>query len=627
MTNLKDEPLSLPFSRFRATLIALILALSCNTVSAAPRVDGQTISWPDDGWYQVQDAETYVSLCEGNSSCEVPPGNYIVINHTTGMRFTDIVVKSMTSDNPVSVTGNTISWPNDGWYQVQDANSFESICQGGQQCTVPAGIYHVINLTKGLRYEFIEIADTDDPDNENPSPDDPLPSAPVNAELAIYSDHLIDSNLAELIWDRAPDAERIVQTEIFRDDELLGISEGNSFLDSSRLPKTPYWYELVSVNADGERSPTATLNLRREQAILDINSVSGYSNSGGAVLQDNTVMQGTSFDSAVNIYELNTTTNELISQQQLMPDNNIDSDFSEFFGELISLDGDNLAVTGLDTDGGADSRFFNQQLYMYSLNNDGQWDHTQNLRSNFEAGRAFGAPTLKGNTLMVTSTNRDFNSELVVFEKSEGGQWLETSRLDLHRFDDPANWINDIDIEGETAILSLSEYGEISTDDDDYSAAVVLHRNDDGSWTEQQRLLEVLRPRGYSVSIEDDKIVVLDENLEVRLYEPDNNGNWLQSSVSSLDSSGDSFAPPDTAFNGEDLLIGFPEGDGLIQYGGYIQTYSLTSTGDWEKGTGFVASVPTSRFGRAVSLSGDYILSTAGRLDSLDTGYFLHTLN
>ena len=59
MINLEDKPLLLPFSRFRTTLIALILAVSCTTVSAAPSVDNQNISWPDYGWYQVQDANSF----------------------------------------------------------------------------------------------------------------------------------------------------------------------------------------------------------------------------------------------------------------------------------------------------------------------------------------------------------------------------------------------------------------------------------------------------------------------------------------------------------------------------------------------------------------------------------------
>lgn len=50
-----------------------------------------TISWPLDGWYQVQDATTYQSLCEGGSSCSVPAGRYIVINHSTGARQTVLV--------------------------------------------------------------------------------------------------------------------------------------------------------------------------------------------------------------------------------------------------------------------------------------------------------------------------------------------------------------------------------------------------------------------------------------------------------------------------------------------------------------------------------------------------------
>lgn len=51
-------------------------------------VNDGTISWSDSGWYQVQDAQTFESLCEGGSSCSVPPGMYIVINHHTGIRET-----------------------------------------------------------------------------------------------------------------------------------------------------------------------------------------------------------------------------------------------------------------------------------------------------------------------------------------------------------------------------------------------------------------------------------------------------------------------------------------------------------------------------------------------------------
>lgn len=131
-------------------------------------VDGNTISWPDDGWYQVQSATDYSSLCEGGSSCSVPEGSYIVINLTNGQRYEGISVGSenptgsgttgscSTSSN-ITVCGNVISWSEPGWYQVQDASSYETICEGTDDCETAPGIYHVINHTTGERFEEVSV--------------------------------------------------------------------------------------------------------------------------------------------------------------------------------------------------------------------------------------------------------------------------------------------------------------------------------------------------------------------------------------------------------------------------------------------------------------------------------------
>jgi len=121
-------------------------------------VDGNLLSWPDNGWYQVQDANTFVSLCEGGQSCVVPPGSYIVINHSTGERFIGVEVAAAGSPGSVVVEGNEIRWPDDGWYQVQDANTFASICEGGLGCDVPTGTYIVINHTTGERFTDVNVA-------------------------------------------------------------------------------------------------------------------------------------------------------------------------------------------------------------------------------------------------------------------------------------------------------------------------------------------------------------------------------------------------------------------------------------------------------------------------------------
>ena len=144
------------------------------------QVNGNQISWPDDGWYQVQRTSDYSTVCEGGRSCEVDAGEYVVINHSTMQRFENIVVSGNESDSGISddsnssstestgnvtVQGNVISWGDDGWYQVQDANSFASVCEGGSSCSVPAGTYIVINHTNGVRVENVTVeAASDEPE-------------------------------------------------------------------------------------------------------------------------------------------------------------------------------------------------------------------------------------------------------------------------------------------------------------------------------------------------------------------------------------------------------------------------------------------------------------------------------
>lgn len=143
------------------------------TASATPSVSGNIISWPDNGWYQVQNASTFESLCEGGRECNVPEGTYIVINHTLGERFENVQVIGASSGemspdnsaNTVSVDGNVISWPDDGWYQVQNATSFQTVCEGGRSCTVANGTYIVINHDTGARFENISVPAQSDNDS------------------------------------------------------------------------------------------------------------------------------------------------------------------------------------------------------------------------------------------------------------------------------------------------------------------------------------------------------------------------------------------------------------------------------------------------------------------------------
>ncbi len=105
----------------------------------------------------AQRADAYESVCGGGLSCDVPDGTYVVINHAAGMRYNNITVPIQPAASDVVIFGNTISWPDNGWYQVQNAFTYDSVCEGGLSCDVPNGNFIVINHTTGERYDNVVV--------------------------------------------------------------------------------------------------------------------------------------------------------------------------------------------------------------------------------------------------------------------------------------------------------------------------------------------------------------------------------------------------------------------------------------------------------------------------------------
>lgn len=148
------------------------------------QIDGSTLRFPSGDWYQVQDSTTYASLCNGLTTCELYPGRFIVINHSTGMRYESVQLESVEppEGTPPTVTGNTISWADDGWYQVQTSADYQSVCEGGRSCDVEPGTYRVINHTTGMRYENIVVTGGDEPPVDPDEP--PLGTYPAQLSAA-----------------------------------------------------------------------------------------------------------------------------------------------------------------------------------------------------------------------------------------------------------------------------------------------------------------------------------------------------------------------------------------------------------------------------------------------------------
>jgi hypothetical protein len=94
----------------------------------------------------------------------VSAGSYNVINHTSSQRWDSVVISDATE-------ANTFLLPDNGWYQVQNATDFTSLCEGVTQCAVAAGTYNVINHSNGQRYETIRVCQS------GTLPEEPSPSS------------------------------------------------------------------------------------------------------------------------------------------------------------------------------------------------------------------------------------------------------------------------------------------------------------------------------------------------------------------------------------------------------------------------------------------------------------------
>ncbi len=112
---------------------------------AMPTVSGDRLTWTDDGWHQVQHADTYETICAGNASemsslsggpCIIDSGKYIVINHATGERFENISVSNSTSST--GDEGRLECTNSDRWHtDIYDRYTFGSVILPERSIIIP----------------------------------------------------------------------------------------------------------------------------------------------------------------------------------------------------------------------------------------------------------------------------------------------------------------------------------------------------------------------------------------------------------------------------------------------------------------------------------------------------------
>ena len=63
-----SRPFHAPGCKNFIATAGLIISCAATSALATPSVNGNVVSWPDDGWYELQSADTYQTLCEGGTS-------------------------------------------------------------------------------------------------------------------------------------------------------------------------------------------------------------------------------------------------------------------------------------------------------------------------------------------------------------------------------------------------------------------------------------------------------------------------------------------------------------------------------------------------------------------------------
>ncbi|MFK7891250.1 MAG: hypothetical protein AB8B63_10585 [Granulosicoccus sp.] len=526
-------------------------------------------------WPRLQRASRVVEAWTPLEGVEIPPPG-------SGVLITD---------------ANTLYWPDDGRYVVSNADDGSVLCQGGLACEVPDGTYDVSNLTTGESWSGIVVSN---PANDG-MPDGIAPSPPGNVTMDIYS-----ARVAELFWDRPPATERVVTTEVYRDGEYLGASRGNSYYDGTREIDNAHWYELIAVDADGDRSTTATLNfMRAAQTLLPDPSNDFRSFEYETALDGNTAVIASSdyLNGSVTILERQVESGLWTIKQQL--DGSSDSNSRTIYSSQVELSGNTLAVNAqVVTDG----EYSADMLLIHTRNEVGTWVETQRLN---RAASGNDSLSIDGNTMAV---RRDSGIEILA-RNTASGQWLSTQLIEIEQ---DGFYPDRMVLAGDQLLVGWTGH---QTNGVETGAVYLYHRTENGMFLLQQQLVpesatQVLNA-GRSIAFDGETVVFSVNGGSMFIFERNSEGNYEQ--TAELDAIGPDYVTPRLAVDSDRLLAGTPEGTGLVNYSGFVAVFEKQGGGGWIEATRLVPETGTRSFGRSVGLENNRAL-IGGRTSAVEDG-------
>jgi len=314
-----------------------------------------------------------------------------------------------------------------------------------------------------------------------------------------------------------------------------------------------------------------------------------------------------------------------------------DREVEDYFGNSVSIDGD-YAIVGArsedhDISGGA-SMSYAGSAYIYERDGGGNWIEVQKIvASDRDVGDNFGTSVAISGNYAIVGSPRDFVGAYMlgsayIFERI-AGTWIEVMKVSAPSNLHMASFGASVSIHGDYIIIGAYRNGMWP----DYNGAAYIYERIAGTWTYNTQLTasdpDIDDYYGFSVSLSGDYAVIgayyededesgsntLDAAGSAYIYERDGGGNWNEvDKIVAFDrATGDEYGKA-VAVSGDYLVVGAnrededESGANTIDQAGSAYVYERDGGGNWNFTQKLVAvdRNMAALFGWSVGASGDY---------------------
>ena len=429
-----------------------------------------------------------------------------------------------------------------------------------------------------------------------------------------------------------------------------------------------------------QSDPNATMTVNGTVLVAGVTSAKITLNQGNNTI---TLMVTAEDGVTTNSYTIDVTRETVASFAQRAYIKASNTEASDFFGPFLALDGDTLAVGGIQEDSSATGVDGNQAdnneinsgaVYVFTRDAGGMWIQRAYIKaSNTEGGDRFGESlALDGDTLVVGASREASNATGVngdqadnsalksgavyVFTRDAGGVWSQQAYIKASNTDLGDLFGETVALDGDTLAVGASQEDSNVV----ASGAVYVFTRDGGGMWSQQALIkaanaDILDRFGESLDLDGDTLAVgvsqedssatgvngdqADNSAEnsgaVYVYTRDGGGMWGQQAyIKASNTEAFDFFGKSLALDGDTLSVAaFAEdssatgvngdqADNSAVQSGAVYVFTRDAGGMWSQQAYIKASntEPDDRFGESLALDGDALAVGATNESSSATG-------